>query len=110
VENIHFEFDKWYLKKKSLDILDRIINVMKGRRNLKIEVRGHTDSTGKPSYNKKLSEKRADAVVEYMIKNGISPERVVSKGLGETKPIASNKTREGRRKNRRTEFFFLKSR
>ncbi len=108
VENIHFEFDKWYLKKKSLDILDRIIKVMKGRPDLKMEVRGHTDSTGKPSYNKKLSEKRADAVVEYMIKNGISPERLISKGFGETKPIASNKTKEGRKKNRRTEFYILK--
>lgn len=108
VENIHFEFDKWYLKKKSLDILDRIIKVMNGRHNLKFEVRGHTDSTGNPAYNRKLSERRADAVVEYMIKNGISPERLVSKGFGETKPIASNKTREGRRKNRRTEFFILK--
>ncbi len=108
VDNIQFEFDKWYLKKKSLDILDRIIKVMKGRPDLKFEVRGHTDSTGKPSYNKKLSERRADAVVEYMIKNGISPERLVAKGFGETKPIASNKSREGRKKNRRTEFFILK--
>ena len=80
---------------------------MRGNRELRVEVRGHTDSTGDRDYNQKLSERRADAVVEYMIKNGISPERVRSVGFGQTRPVASNETREGRRKNRRTEFFFL---
>ncbi len=108
VDNILFNFDKWYLKKESLDILDKLVIIMKKNPGLKIEVRGYTDSTGKKAYNQQLSEKRADAVIEYMIKNGISPERLKAVGLGEADPIASNKTLEGRRKNRRTEFFFLK--
>ncbi|NMB65004.1 MAG: OmpA family protein, partial [Spirochaetes bacterium] len=66
----------------------------------------HTDSIGDDTYNQKLSEKRADAVCDYIIKHGISPERISAKGFGETKPIASNDTKEGRQKNRRTEFYF----
>ncbi len=107
VENIYFEVNKAYLKKDSLDIIDKLITIMKNKTGLRVEVRGHTDSTGDKDYNQKLSERRADAVVEYMIKNGISPERVRSVGFGQTRPVASNKTKEGRRKNRRTEFFFL---
>lgn len=108
VDNILFNFDKWYLKKESLDILDKLVIIMKRNTGLKVEVRGYTDSTGEKAYNQKLSEKRADAVIEYMIKNGISPERLNAVGLGEANPISSNNTLEGRRKNRRTEFFFLK--
>ncbi len=105
VDNIHFEVGKAYLRKESLNILDRIIDQMKRNPSIKLEVRGHTDSSGGKEYNQKLSERRADAVTEYMIKQGISPERLKSTGFGEEKPIADNKTSEGRRKNRRTEFF-----
>ena len=107
VENIYFEFNEAYLKAESLDIIDKLIAIMKKNTELKIEVRGHTDAVGDKVYNQKLSERRADAVVEYMIKNGISPERLRSTGYGQTRPIASNKTEEGRKKNRRTEFFFI---
>ncbi len=106
IDNILFEINKAYLKKESIDILDKLIKIMRQKPELKVEIRGHTDSTGEKDYNQKLSERRADAVAEYMIKNGISPERLNSVGFGETKPIASNKTEEGRSKNRRTEFFF----
>jgi len=107
VENIHFEINKAYLRKESLNILDTIISQLKKQPSIKIEVRGHTDSSGGKAYNQRLSERRADAVAEYMIKKGISPERLNSVGYGETRPIASNKTRKGRKKNRRTEFFIL---
>jgi outer membrane protein OmpA-like peptidoglycan-associated protein len=107
VENIYFETNEAYLKKESLNILERMTAAMKKNGRIKLEVRGHTDSTGTPAHNKKLSERRADAVVEYMIKNGISPDRLKAAGLGATVPIDSNKTREGRKKNRRTEFFVL---
>jgi outer membrane protein OmpA-like peptidoglycan-associated protein len=73
-----------------------------------VEVRGHTDSTGDEAHNLKLSERRADAVVEYMIKNGISPEQISARGFGETRPVDSNDTAEGRARNRRTEFVFKK--
>jgi len=78
---------------------------MKRTPSIKLEVRGHTDSSGGTAYNQKLSERRADAVTEYMIKQGISPERLKSAGFGEEKPVAGNKTPAGRKKNRRTEFF-----
>ncbi len=107
VNNIHFEVNKSHLRKESLNILDDIILQMKRQTSIKLEVRGHTDASGGKEYNQKLSERRADAVVEYMIKNGISPERLNSVGFGETKPIASNSTRAGRSKNRRTEFYIM---
>ncbi len=107
VNNIHFETGKAYLRKESLNILNGIIEQMKRNPSIKLEVRGHTDSRGGTTYNKKLSERRADAVTEYMIKRGISPERLNSVGMGEEHPIGDNKTAEGRRKNRRTEFFVI---
>jgi outer membrane protein OmpA-like peptidoglycan-associated protein len=107
VENIHFEINEAYLLKESLNILDRMIEAMKRNKKIRLEVRGHTDITGTHAHNMKLSERRADSVREYMIKNGISPERLVAMGFGPDKPIGDNKTVEGRRKNRRTEFFIL---
>ncbi len=106
VRNILFELNKAYLKKESLDIIDRLVKIMKSNSQLKVEVQGYTDSTGSAAHNQKLSERRADAVVAYMIKSGISPERVKAVGFGEKKPVADNKTPSGRRKNRRTEFVF----
>ncbi len=107
VENIHFEINEAYLLKESLNILDRMIEAMKRNKKIRLEVRGHTDITGTHAHNMKLSERRADSVREYMIKNGISPERLVAMGFGPDKPIGDNRTVEGRRKNRRTEFFIL---
>ena len=107
VDQINFTVNSAYLRRESLDILEKLVQIMKGNPTLKVEVRGHTDAAGTRAYNQKLSERRADAVAEYMIKNGISPERVRAVGFGETRPIASNKTKEGKKKNRRTEIFFL---
>ncbi|MGV7929444.1 MAG: OmpA family protein [Spirochaetota bacterium] len=108
MDSIYFEIDRAYLKKESLDVLDRVIAILKKNPSMKIEVRGHTDSTGEKAHNQRLSERRADAVVEYMIKNGISPERLSAVGFGPDKPIASNANEEGRKKNRRTEFFIIR--
>ncbi|HRZ25433.1 MAG TPA: PQQ-binding-like beta-propeller repeat protein [Spirochaetota bacterium] len=107
MDNIYFEVNKAHLRKESLNILDRMIETLKANTGIRIEVRGHTDSTGPRAYNQKLSERRADAVVEYMVKNGIGPERLGAAGFGPDKPVADNATPEGRRKNRRTEFFIL---
>ena len=106
MDNINFETSKSYLKKDSVGILDKIVKLMKANPELKLEVQGHTDSTGKRDFNMNLSRKRANAVTEYLIKNGLSPERLKSTGLGPDKPIDSNKTKSGRAKNRRTEFVF----
>ena len=105
VENVNFEFGKAHLRKESLNILYNLVNTMKKNPRLRIEVRGYTDDVGDEKFNQRLSEKRADAVTDYMIKNGISPERIKGIGFGEKNPIADNKTAEGRNKNRRTEFF-----
>lgn len=108
VNNINFESEKWYLKKSSLDILNELYEMMRMNSSLRIEVRGFTDSLGTISYNQRLSERRSDSVRAYLIKRGISPLRIRSRGFGEKKPIASNRTAAGRKKNRRTEFFFLR--
>ena len=76
---------------------------MKRNGRITIEIRGHTDSTGTRQHNLTLSRRRADAVVDYLIKNGISPERLSARGFGPDKPIGDNATADGRRKNRRTE-------
>lgn len=107
VPNIYFEFNKAYLRRESIKTLNNIVDQLKKNPRIKLEIQGHTDNIGTKEYNQKLSEKRADAVMEYLIKNGISPERLRSKGFGETKPIATNNTEEGRSKNRRTEFLMI---
>jgi len=107
VPNIYFEFNQAYLRRESIKTLDNIVAQLKRNPRIKLEIQGHTDNIGTKEYNQKLSEKRADAVMEYLIKNGISPERLRTRGFGETKPLASNNTEEGRSKNRRTEFLIL---
>ncbi len=106
VDDITFETDSAYLKKESLPILKQVLQILDKNPGISLEISGHTDNRGENNYNLHLSERRADAVAEYMIKNGISPERVQSTGYGETKPVADNNTDAGRQKNRRTEFIF----
>ena len=106
IDNIYFEFGKADLKKESINVLDSLIEILKKNPHYHLEVRGHTDAIGDDDDNMVLSTKRTETVVDYMIKQGISPLRLDSKGYGETNPIASNETEQGRAKNRRTEFFF----
>ncbi len=74
-----------------------------------VEIAGHTDSVGDVDYNVKLSERRASSVKQYLIKKGIDPSKVVTKGYGPTEQVADNETEEGRAKNRRVELIILKS-
>jgi outer membrane protein OmpA-like peptidoglycan-associated protein len=83
IDNILFEIDRAYLKKESIDILDKLVILLKSRRDLTVDVRGHTDSTGDEAHNLKLSERRADAVVEYRSRR-ISPEQI-SQGIRRTR-------------------------
>ena len=76
---------------------------MKENPNQTAIISGHTDSTGDANYNEKLSQRRADAVKEAIIQEGVEAERLQSKGYGETRPIADNATKEGRAQNRRVE-------
>lgn len=106
IDDITFETDSAYLKRNSLPVLKQLLAILDKNPKLNLEIGGHTDNQGTTQYNQNLSEKRADAVAEYLIKNGISPERISSTGYGESKPLATNETNEGREKNRRTEFVF----
>jgi outer membrane protein OmpA-like peptidoglycan-associated protein len=102
--NIFFETGRFDLKAQSKDILDRVVKLMKDFTTLKVEISGHTDNVGKDDYNQRLSEDRAQSVVDYLIEQKISKDRLTAVGYGKTKPFASNDTAEGRAKNRRIEF------
>jgi outer membrane protein OmpA-like peptidoglycan-associated protein len=104
LKNIFFDFDKASIRSESSAELDRLTKMMNDMPSLKIEISGHTDNIGSAAYNKTLSENRAKAVVDYLIKKGISSNRLSFVGYGFDQPIASNDTEEGRQQNRRTEF------
>lgn len=104
LNNIFFESGRAELKPISYVELNKASDLLKDNKTMIIEVGGHTDNVGSAELNMKLSEARAKAVMDYMVLSGIEPERLKSKGYGETAPIASNDTKEGKAKNRRTEF------
>lgn len=104
LQGIQFESGKDLIKKSSNTILDQIAKVLINNPSYLIEVQGHTDNVGKPELNQALSESRALAVRNYLIAKGVDEKRITSKGYGDTKPVASNKTTQGRAKNRRVEF------
>ena len=107
LNNIFFDFNKATLRTESVAELDRLNKLMTDTPSLKIEISGHTDNVGSASYNQKLSESRAKAVVDYLEKKGVDPSRMEFKGYGFEQPVASNKTEKGRQQNRRTEFKIL---
>jgi len=88
--------------------LNDLVEVMKLKPAMVIEIGGHTDNTGSKEINLKLSQGRADAVRNYLIQKGIPATRVTAKGYGDTQPVADNSTDEGRTKNRRTEVTVIK--
>ncbi len=103
-ENIEFKTGSAVIRKKSYPVLDRLVSLLKQNPEVKIEIEGHTDSQGNSDFNLKLSQHRAEAVKKYLTEHGIKPERLFAKGFGSSRPIADNKTEEGRKKNRRVEF------
>ena len=103
-EKIYFQTAKAIILPKSYDILNSVAQAMQDYANIRVEVQGHTDSDGSESYNLKLSNRRANAVREYLVNAGVDESRLESKGFGETTPIADNKTAAGKEKNRRVEF------
>lgn len=107
LRNIFFDFDKATIRPESANELDRLIKLLTENPTIKIELGSHTDSKGSDDYNQKLSQSRSQSVVTYLIGKGISGERLVAKGYGETVPIAPNDTEEGRQLNRRTDFKIL---
>ncbi|MBL7826732.1 MAG: OmpA family protein [Saprospiraceae bacterium] len=104
VKAVKFETGKAILKTESNKILGDIADIMQRYPYYSLSVEGHTDNQGKDETNQILSEKRAQACVEFLVGKGVAKDRLSSKGLGETKPVADNKTAAGRAANRRVEF------
>ncbi len=100
---IHFDINKFDIKKESTYELNRIVNLVTQYDFFDIEIIGHTDNVGSIVVNDTLSYKRANAVLTYLETNGILKERITIKGLGERDPIATNETEAGRKLNRRVE-------
>jgi outer membrane protein OmpA-like peptidoglycan-associated protein len=107
LKNIFFEFGKSTLKPESYEELNHVVKFLQNNETLKLEISGHTDNIGTYKYNKKLSEDRAKAVVGYLVKKGISQNRLAYKGYAYDQPIAPNTTEKGRAQNRRVEFKVL---
>ena len=107
LNNILFATGKSVLTTSSYAELDRLHNILLDNSLMRIEISGHTDNTGSESLNLRLSEARANAVVEYLIQKGISKARIEFRGYGPAQPIADNNTTQGRAKNRRVEFKIL---
>ncbi len=104
LRNIFFEFDSYELRPESLMELEKLTQFMVANPGISVRINGHTDNIGDASYNMELSEKRAGTVARFLIDSGVDSERVTHAGFGETMPVATNQTEEGRAENRRTEF------
>ncbi|MDC1188768.1 OmpA family protein [Flavobacteriales bacterium] len=111
VKNIYYEYDKFALLDSSKTVIDTtMFKILTDNPDIIIEIGSHTDAIGSDAYNQKLSQKRAQSVVNYLIGKGIARKRLQAKGYGEKEPIAANKNAdgsdnpEGRQMNRRTEF------
>lgn len=109
LNNVFFDFDKWDLRPESFLELNRVVKLLNENPSIVIEMSAHTDSKGSDEYNFKLSDNRARSVMEYILSKGIDPSRITSKGYGETKPVATNDTDDGRQLNRRVEFTIVKN-
>lgn len=108
LRNIYFDFDKATFKTESYTELNKLEAMMRQNQNLMVEIGGHTDAVGTKAYNLNLSQRRAEAVKDFLTKKGIDPRRVKAKGYGESKPLVSNDDEEeGREYNRRVEFKVL---
>jgi outer membrane protein OmpA-like peptidoglycan-associated protein len=103
VSDILFEFDKWVIKQSVVPELDRWADYFQSHPQVTAEIYGHADSTGPSAYNQQLSQRRAQAVVNYLVAKGVAPNRLTAKGFGESQPAVPNTTDEGRQKNRRVE-------
>ena len=105
--HVNFATNKATFAKAEDADVEKALEFLKKYPAAKFDLEGYTDSTGSPEYNQKLSEKRAEAVKERLVKRGIDPARIHTAGFGETKPIADNKTVKGRAENRRVEVLIL---
>ena len=107
LENIYFETSKATLKPESYQQLDQVVSFMENNETIRLEISGHTDNTGSLKINTKLSNERAQSVVDYLVSKGINNTRLEARGYAFSQPVAPNDTPEGREKNRRVEFKVL---
>ncbi len=112
MENIYYDFDKWNILPESAAELDKLVKIMKDNPGWKVELGSHTDSRGSDAYNMRLSQKRSDSAVAYIVDQGISEDRITAKGYGETQLVnrcanGVQCSEEEHRQNRRTEFKIL---
>jgi OOP family OmpA-OmpF porin len=107
-EKVQFKLGSAELLPDSFGLLDEVGQVMENPQIERVQIEGHTDSTGSAKINKKLSKERAESVRSYLIKKGIEDKRLVAVGFGPDKPIAENETPEGQEANRRVEFNIVK--
>lgn len=101
---VYFDFDKATLQPASAVDLDRAVEWLKANGSVKVELAGHTDNVGANDYNRKLSQDRAQSVLDYLVSKGVSAQRLTAKGYGMDEPITTNDTEEGKAMNRRVEF------
>jgi outer membrane protein OmpA-like peptidoglycan-associated protein len=109
LNNIFFDFDMDVLRDESEPELDRLVRLLKKYPSMMIQIDGHTDDYGGYEYNMKLSLRRARAVVNYLVSEGVSEIRLIPRGFGKTRPVATNETDEGRQLNRRVEYTILQN-
>ena len=107
LEGVHFDFDKSTLKPEGMAVLNEAAALLQKHERVVVEVAGHTDSVGSDKYNQGLSERRANSVKDYLISKGVKASRLSARGYGESRPVASNDTDEGRAENRRVELIVL---
>lgn len=103
LRSVHFDFDKSTIRPDAVPVLNEAAETLKAEGGVAVIVEGHTDSVGTAAYNQKLSRRRADAVRQYLVKHGIPANRITAEGFGESRPVASNDTEDGRAQNRRVE-------
>lgn len=103
LRGVNFDFDKSNIRSDARVILDEAIRILQGEGRVDIVAEGHTDATGPDAYNESLSQRRANSVRDYLVSGGIDASRITVKGYGESQPVASNSTAEGRAQNRRVE-------
>lgn len=106
-EPIYFDYDKAEVRPEYKEFLIKMIRVVDGHSDLRIKVTGNTDSDGSEAYNLELSKRRAQALIDFFVSNGLSKDRIEIDFKGETNPIDTNNTPEGKQRNRRVDFSFI---
>lgn len=103
-KTVEFEIGSATLAPRGMKVLDELVPIIQSDKDVRLEIGGHTDNYGDPKFNELVSQARAVSVAQYLISKGVDGRRLTSKGYGDSKPIANNKTREGRQQNRRVTF------